>query len=80
MEDGLLNRVVAWARENPGRALGTLAGFATGLSLIWLGFWKTLVVGVATWLGYSIGKWTDDEGKGIREFLEERVPGRPYFH
>ena len=48
MEDEkLLDRVLAWARENPGRALGTLIGFLIGLSLISLGFWKTLVVGIA---------------------------------
>ena len=80
MEDGLLSEMVSWVREHPGRALGTLIGFGTGLSLIFLGVWKTLVIGIATWLGYSIGKWTDDEGKGIREYLEERLPGRPYFH
>lgn len=80
MENRLLDRVLVWARENPGRALGTLVGFLIGLSLIWLGFWKTLVVGIATWLGYSIGRSADDEGKGLREFLEDRIPGRPYFH
>jgi len=80
VEDRLLNIIVAWVREHPGRALGTLIGFAAGLSLIFLGVWKTLVIALATWLGYSIGKWTDDEGKGIREYLEERLPGRPYFH
>ena len=80
MEEGLLSMVISWVRKHPGRALGTLIGLAVGLSLIFLGFWKTLVIGVATWLGYSIGKWTDDEGKGIRDFLEERFPGRPYFH
>ncbi len=80
MGEGLLDRFIAWIKENPGRALGTSAGFAIGLSLILFGFWRTLVVGTATWIGYSIGKWIDDEGKGIREFFEERVPGRPYFH
>ncbi len=80
LEDGLLDKVQVWIKMNPGRALGTLFGLCTGLSLIFLGIWKTLVVGIATWLGHSIGKWTDDEGKGIREFLEERLPGRPYFH
>jgi uncharacterized membrane protein len=80
VEGGLLSTIVTWVREYPGRALGTLIGFATGLSLIFLGFWKTLVIWLATWLGYSIGKWTDDEGKGIRDYLEERFPGRPYFH
>jgi uncharacterized membrane protein len=80
LEKGHLDRVLNWVKENPGRALGTVIGFSIGLSLIFLGFWKTLVIGLATWMGYSIGRWTDDEGKGLREFLEERMPGRPYFH
>lgn len=80
MRKEMLDRVLVWARENPGRALGATIGFLIGLSLIFLGFWKTLVITLATWLGYSIGRWTDDEGKGLREFLEDRIPGRPYFH
>ena len=79
MEDRLLNIIVAWVREHPGRALGTLIGFATGLSLIFLGVWKTLVIALATWLGYPIGKWTDDEGTGIREYLDERLRGSRNF-
>jgi len=47
---------------------------------VWLGLWRTLVLVLATGIGYSIGKWTDDEGKGLREFLEEKLPGRPDFH
>ena len=76
----LYERTLTWIKDNPGKACGTILGFAVGLSLIFLGFWKTLVVTLATLLGYSIGRWTDDEGKGLREFLEERIPGRPYFH
>jgi uncharacterized membrane protein len=73
-------RVLQFAREHPGRCLGTSLGFLFGVCFIWLGFWKTLVLGVLTLLGYSMGKWTDDEGKGIKEFLEEKLPGRPDFH
>jgi uncharacterized membrane protein len=72
--------VVKYIREHPGRVLGALVGFVVGLSIIWLGFWRTLVVGLVTALGYAIGKWIDDEGKGLKEFLEEKLPGRPDFH
>lgn len=78
--DGVWAVVVRYIREHPGRMLGTLAGFLLGLSFIWLGFWRTLVLGLVTTLGYAIGKWTDDEGKGLKEFLEEKLPGRPDFH
>ncbi|MFA6654306.1 MAG: DUF2273 domain-containing protein [Bacillota bacterium] len=76
----ILDKIVSWIDANPGRALGTTIGFLIGLSLITLGFWRTLVIVVATWLGYSIGRSSDDEGKGFRELLEDRFPGRPHFH
>jgi len=80
VDKGVIAKALDYIKEYPGRSLGTFLGFLTGLSLIVLGFWKTLVLGLATWLGYFIGKWSDDEGKGLREFLEERLPGRPDFH
>jgi uncharacterized membrane protein len=67
-------------RDHPGRVLGTTLGLLMGVCLIWLGLWRTLVISVLTAIGYSIGKWTDEEGKGLREFLEEKLPGRPDFH
>jgi uncharacterized membrane protein len=78
--DGFWDRVLRFARERPGRVLGTAVGVLTGVCLIWLGLWRTLVLVLFTSIGYSIGKWSDDEGKGLREFLEEKLPGRPDFH
>jgi uncharacterized membrane protein len=73
-------RVLQYIREHPGRAIGTGLGLLCGVCLISLGLWKTLVLGTLTFLGYYIGKWIDDEGRSIREFLEEKLPGRPDFH
>ena len=78
--EGVWDRVLRFLRERPGRVLGTSLGLCTGVCLVWLGLWRTLVLVLATGIGYSIGKWTDDEGKGLREFLEEKLPGRPDFH
>lgn len=78
--DELLEKILGYFREHPGKAFGTLAGFLTGICLIWLGLWKTLVLWLATLAGYAIGKWVDEEGKGLKEFLEERLPGRPFLH
>jgi uncharacterized membrane protein len=66
--------------EHPGMFWGTLLGFLFGILLITIGFWRTLILGLMTGIGYAIGKWMDDEGKGLKEFLEEKLPGRPYFH
>ena len=76
----ILDKLLAWIEGNPGRALGTGIGFLIGLSLITLGLWKTLILILATWLGYSIGRSSDDEGKGFRELLQDIFPGRPHFH
>lgn len=80
MKESVWEKVLSLIRENPGKSLGISLGLLCGLSLITLGLWRTLVLGLATWLGYAIGKWVDDEGKGLREFLEEKLPGRPDFH
>jgi len=79
-QEGFWERVFASLREHPGRTFGTALGLLTGICLVWLGLWRTLVLVLFTSIGYSIGKWTDDEGKGLREFLEEKLPGRPDFH
>lgn len=73
-------RVLQFARQHPGRVIGTTLGLSCGICFVWLGLWKTLILVLLTMLGYSIGKWTDEEGKGIKEFLEEKLPGRPDFH
>jgi len=80
VEDDILERILSFLRTHPGKSLGIILGFLVGLSLITLGLWRTLVLSLATWLGYAIGKWTDDEGKGLKEFLEEKLPGKPDFH
>jgi len=79
-QESFRDKILSLIRENPGRTVGTVLGLLLGVCLIWLGLWKTLVISVLTAIGYSIGKWTDDEGKGLREFLEEKLPGRPDFH
>lgn len=81
MEQGnFWDRVKAICRERPGRVIGTSIGLVIGICLISLGLWRTLVLVAVTAAGYSIGKWVDDEGKGLKEFLEEKLPGRPDFH
>jgi uncharacterized membrane protein len=79
MNDGILNGLIAQIRNNPGRFFGGLIGFIVGLSLITLGFWRTFIMVTATIIGYVLGKWSDDEGKGISDYLDERFPGRSYF-
>ncbi|MGI6642707.1 MAG: DUF2273 domain-containing protein [Bacillota bacterium] len=79
MEEGFLAAAIRYVKEHPGRVCGTAVGLLIGLSLIYLGFWRTLILSLATFIGNAIGKWTDDEGKGLKEFLEETFPGKPDF-
>ena len=61
-QESLRGRLLRAIRENPGRSVGTLLGLLTGVCLIWLGLWKTLVLSPLDRYWYSIGKWTDEEG------------------
>lgn len=79
-QEGFWEAFLRYLKQRPGRVAGTVIGFLLGACLVWLGLWRTLVLGLFTVIGYSMGKWTDDEGKGLREFLEEKLPGRPDFH
>lgn len=78
-DQGAVKRALQFAREHPGRVIGTTIGLLVGISLLCLGFWRTLVLGLSTVIGYAIGNWSDYEGKGFKEFLEERLPGKPYY-
>ncbi len=80
MEDRFLDSFKNFIKGNPGKVLGTIVGLSVGVSFVWLGFWRTLILGLATYVGHTIGTWTDNEGKGLKEFLEEKFPGRPDFH
>lgn len=75
----LVDSALRYIRDHPGRVLGTILGLLVGVSLLWLGFWRTLVLGFCAIVGYAIGNWSDHEGKGFREFLEEKLPGGPYY-
>lgn len=79
MDKGVIDEIISCIRRNPAKSLGTTLGFLTGLGFLVIGFWRTVLLWVLTLIGYAIGKWMDDEGKGLRDFLEERLPGRPDF-
>lgn len=72
-----INRLIS---EHPGKTVGAFLGLVIAVSFLTLGLWRTLLIGFMIGIGYAIGKWTDDEGKGFRDFLDEKLPRRPYFH
>ncbi len=74
----MLEEILQYLRNHPKRVIGAGLGLVFGVCLVVVGFWKTLVISLMCALGYYVGKWAD-ERKGWREFLEEKLPGRPDF-
>lgn len=74
----MFEEILQYLRNHPKRVTGAGLGLVLGICLVVVGFWKTLVIALMCSIGYYVGKWAD-ERKGIREFLEEKLPGRPDF-
>ena len=53
--------LLEFANENPGKAVGAVAGLILGIAVLAFGFAKTLVIILFIFLGYVIGKMVDDK-------------------
>ncbi|MEA4903091.1 DUF2273 domain-containing protein [Desulfitobacterium sp.] len=49
--------------EHPGKLIGSILGFLLGLLVVFLGFWKSLVLVLFVGVGFLIGKSQDDHKK-----------------
>ncbi len=49
-----------WINDNPGKAVGVLAGLLLGTFLFTLGLFKTLLVFLFMTIGYFLGRSKDD--------------------
>ena len=61
--------------RNKGKTIGTLLGFIIAILMLTIGFFKTLFIVLCTWLGYYIGKKTDNQ-ENIKEIIERIIPPR----
>lgn len=61
--------------RNKGKTIGTLLGFIIAILVLTIGFFKTLFIVLCTWLGYYIGKKTDNQ-ENIKEIIERILPPR----
>lgn len=59
--------------NNKGKVIGALIGFLTGLLVLIIGFWKTLLVLLFTVVGYYIGSRWDIEGD-FSQVLDKLLP------
>lgn len=62
-----------WAMDNhPGKLIGTTVGFFTGLLMVTLGFWRTLVLLLFVLVGFILGK-RQDEHKDVSAWFKKRM-------
>lgn len=66
----LLKEVIA---NNKGKVYGTFIGLISGILVLIIGFWKTLLIFLFTALGYFIGSRWDQEGD-FRKLLDRLLP------
>lgn len=60
-----------------GRALGVSIGLVVSISIITWGLLRTLFVCLAVVAGYLVGRYLDEGGQGLGEWLERmQPPGR----
>ncbi|MHB8124072.1 MAG: DUF2273 domain-containing protein [Desulfitobacteriaceae bacterium] len=65
-----ITRFFLWAYNNyPGKFIGIILGFISGLFVVTLGFWRTLVLALFVAIGFMIGKRLDDH-QSLPKWLE----------
>jgi len=64
-KDKLINFII----NRQGKIIGAIIGFITGLFLLTLGFFKTLILLACSMAGYYIGKKIDNK-EDIIEYIE----------
>ena len=56
-----IEQSLIWAlSEHPGKLIGSLLGFLTGIFVVIIGFWKTVIILLFVAVGFFLGKRKDD--------------------
>ncbi|MBN1498207.1 MAG: DUF2273 domain-containing protein [Spirochaetes bacterium] len=53
-------QIAEWTKANPGKTVGALIGFVTGILIFTIGPLKTIIVAFLVVIGFIIGKSRDD--------------------
>lgn len=69
-----LDRVLSFLQNRRGRVIGALIGLVFGVSVMVIGLFWTLFIGICVLVGYFIGKRMDEEKEGLSEILERYFP------
>ncbi|HLR34352.1 MAG TPA: DUF2273 domain-containing protein [Tissierellales bacterium] len=59
--------------DKKGRTIGAIIGLIIGIFILIIGFFRTLFIGICTWLGYYIGKISDDR-ESFNDILKKVMP------
>ncbi len=59
-DNNFIDYAKSWMNENPGKALGVIAGLVLGILLFTLGIGKTILVAIFTGIGYLLGRAKDE--------------------
>lgn len=59
--------IIQWINQNPGKAVGALAGLVLGIFILSIGIPKTIIVILFVLIGLLIGKLKDDRVSVINE-------------
>ena len=59
--------------DKKGRTIGAIIGFIIGVLILIIGFFKTFFIVICTWLGYYLGKITDDR-ESFNEIIKKVIP------
>lgn len=77
---GIKNIILSWMRQNLNTVLWMLLGFAIGLGILVLGFWKTALIVLCLLAGYLYGSYKDGNPRlleRIRRFIERYIDDNP---
>ena len=72
-KDNLWEQLLILFSENKGRILGGLLGFFFGILFLMIGFFKTLLLLICTFIGYYLGSRWDMEGD-LKRLLNRILP------
>ncbi len=61
--------------DRKGRTIGAIIGFIIAILVLIIGFFRTLFIVLCTWLGYYIGKKSDDR-ENFKDILSKIIPPR----
>lgn len=69
----ILKDLVALINNNRGKFFGALLGFLIGITILIIGFFKTLFIFICTCIGYTLGS-KSYKTINFRELLEKVLP------